>query len=120
MTKIYGTANFHNGIQKAQQALNISLEHLPPGDERVVQYHSNYGIALGSNAEYVRAANYLGRAKETFNSNPKRYGIAKGILINANYSRNSYCSGDFQDAESRLTRTLEQCREMGSLYWEAL
>ncbi|OKL62715.1 hypothetical protein UA08_01361 [Talaromyces atroroseus] len=111
---------FKNGVEKAHDALELALQYLEPDNERVVQYNSDYGIAFGSDGNYKRGADYLSRAEEFFNADPERYGIAKGILINANISRNSYCNGDFEDAEVRLNRTLEMSREMGSLYWEAL
>lgn len=111
---------FQNGLRKAHEALKLALKYLAPDDERVVQYYSDCGIAFGSTGNYQRGADYLGRAEECYNRDPKRYGIAKGILINANMCRNAYCNDEFEDAEKRLNRTLEMCREMGSLYWEAL
>jgi tetratricopeptide (TPR) repeat protein len=111
---------FQNGLQKAHDALDLALKYLDPDNERVVQYNSDYGIAFGSAGNYKRGADFLSRAEEFFNADPERYGVAKGILINANMSRNSYCNGDFEDAENRLNRTLEMSREIGSLYWEAL
>jgi hypothetical protein len=103
-----------------RDALTIALKYLEPDNERVVQYNSDYGIAFGSAGDYTRGANYLGRAEESFNQDPQQYGIAKGILINANISRNSYCNGDYEDAAKRLPRTMEMAKEMGSLYWEVL
>lgn len=111
---------FQNGLRRARDALDLALKYLKPDNERVVQYNSDYGIAFGSAGNYQRGADYLGRAEEFFNRDPERYGIARGILINANICRNSYCNGQFDDAERRLNKTLEMCREMGSLYWEAL
>ncbi|KAK0120265.1 hypothetical protein ONS95_011670 [Cadophora gregata] len=111
---------FQNGTRKALEALNIALEHLSTDNERVVQYSSDYGIALGSAGHYVRGANYIGQALDTFNNDPKRYGVAKGLLLNANMARNSYCSEQYQDAEERLTLILQQSRDLQSLYWQAI
>jgi tetratricopeptide (TPR) repeat protein len=127
---LYATLLGYGGIQdmwigefqlaqtRFQEALQITLQILPPDDEAVLNSDNNLGLAYGCEEDYARGENYLGRAEEIFRADPARY-ITKGILLNANTARNDYCSGKFKDAQRRLDSALAEAIEMESVSWQA-
>ncbi|KAH8807878.1 hypothetical protein F5884DRAFT_752454 [Xylogone sp. PMI_703] len=109
---------YHLAQRHCQEALKITLQHLAPDDEEVLNCYNNLGLVYGCQGDYVRGDNFLSRAEDISKANPAKY-PAKGILINANTARNDYCNKRFEDAQRRLDLALSEAVEMQSWYWMA-
>lgn len=75
------------------------------------------GFVFGCQGEYRRGLDFLSRAQDILRIDPSRY-PAKSILLNANYSRNYYCMGEYEESKARLDAAMIEAIEMDSPIWK--
>lgn len=109
---------YQRAYSHAQEALDITLAHLEPNDEQVLNCYNDLGLAYGCKNDYTRGDDYFSRAEGIFQTDPAKY-PAKGILLNANIARNDYCSGGYESAQRRLNLAMAEAIEMESVFWMA-
>lgn len=108
---------FNIAKTRTQEGLTILLARLESDDEQVLNAYNNMGLVLACQGEYKRGLDFLGRAEEILRINPEKY-PTKSLLLNANYGRNYYCMGEYEESEKRLDVALAEATEMDSLVWK--
>jgi tetratricopeptide (TPR) repeat protein len=106
---------FNVAKSRIQECLQIILSRLESEDEQILNAYNNMGLVYGCQGDYQRGLEILGRAEDTLKLDSAKY-PAKGLLLNANWSRNYYCMGKYKDAEKRLDACFAEAAGMESAF----
>ncbi|PVH73049.1 hypothetical protein DL98DRAFT_576474 [Cadophora sp. DSE1049] len=107
---------FNSAKTKTQECLDIYLSKLESDEEQILNTYNNMGLVYGCQGDYQRGADFLARAEDILKLNPAKH-PEKGLLINANTSRNDYCSGRYIEGEKRLGLCLAEATQSNSVFW---